>query len=148
MKKFYLLLALLWFASASQGFAQRASLIAPDPASADSMRQYLNTMFANVNKALVPAPYLEEYGYRFLPLRLFNGALADSNRTNSTLWRQLFASVVSGNINGPDNLPALADLNTQLRTQTTASGAIPLVVQRINYAALRPDAIRAGLLTA
>lgn len=145
MKKIYLLLALLWFASVPRVFAQKFAAIAPAPV--DSVRQYLSNMFANVDKTQIPAPYLEEYGYRFLPLRLFNGALVDSSRTTLTLWRQLYATVVSGNINGPDDLPALADLNTQIRAQTAASGAIPLVIQRLDYAALRPDAIQAGLLT-
>ncbi|AMJ66107.1 hypothetical protein [Hymenobacter sp. PAMC 26628] len=145
MKKHYLLLALLWFSTAWHASAQqRVAAVAPAPV--DSLRQYLGNMFANVDKTQVPAPYLEEYGYRFLPLRLFNGALVDSNRTTLTLWRQLYATVVSGNINGPDNLPVLSDLNAQIRTQTAASNAIPLIVQRLDYATLRSDAIQAGLL--
>lgn len=145
MKHRYLLFALLWLGSTLSGMAQQRAAVAPAPV--DSVRQYLGNMFANVDKSQIPAPYLEEYGYRFLPLRLFNGVLVDSNRTTLSLWRQLYATVVSGNINGPDDLPALANLNAQVQAQVTASSAIPVIIQRLDYAVLRSDAITAGLFT-
>ncbi len=104
-------------------------------------------MFEHLNPARVPTPYLEEYGFRFAPLRLFAGTLQDSNRTTATLWRLLYASVLSGNLNGPSALPPLPDLNAALAAQAAADPAIPILVQRLDYATLRPDAITAGLLT-
>jgi hypothetical protein len=138
MKKTTLLWLLCWITSLS------ASAQTTPPV--DSVRQYLDHMFANVDKTQVPTPYLEEYGNRLAPLRLFAGSLQDSNRTTATLWRLLYASVLSGNINGPAALPTPPDLNVALRKQMAASPAIPILVQRLDYATLRPDAITAGLL--
>jgi hypothetical protein len=97
MKHFYFLLALLWLASTGRSAAQTQPT--------DSARQYLRSVFAPLDKSQLPAPYLEEYGYRLLPLRLFNGTLADSNRTSLSAWRQLFATVVSGTLTGIDTCP-------------------------------------------
>ncbi len=135
---------LLWLCCSLLAWGRVAAQSAPP---SDSVRQYLDQMFAPVDKTQVPTPYLEEYGFRFAPLRLFAGALQDSNRTTATLWRQLYATVLSGNINGANALPLLPALNTALQTQVAASAAIPLLVQRLDYATLRPDAISAGLLT-
>lgn len=139
MKRTTILLLLCWLA-VLRTYAQGT------PPS-DSVRMYLDNMFANVDKTQVPTPFLEEYGSRLAPLRLFNGVLQDSNRTTATTWRLLYASVLSSNINGPCNLPMLSDLNTTLNTQVAASSAIPVLVQRVNYAVLRSDAITAGLMT-
>ncbi|WP_310394078.1 T9SS type A sorting domain-containing protein [Hymenobacter sp.] len=152
MKKTTLLLLFCWLLALGRVAAQSFPLSTPlsSPPStppSDSVRLYLDNMFANLDKTQVPTPYLEEYGFRFAPLRLFAGTLQDSNRTTATLWRLLYGTVLSGNINGPCALPMLPDLNTALRTQTTASPAIPLLVQRLDYATLRPDAVSAGLLT-
>ena len=104
MRKFLLLLVLLGLT----GTARSQS----NPPPQDSVRQFLDNVFANVDASQVPTPYLEDYGFRFAPLRLFNGALQDSNRTTATVWRLLYGSVLSGNINGPSPLPLLPDLNT------------------------------------
>ena len=140
MKHFYFLLALLWLASIGHSAAQTQPT--------DSARQYLSTMFAPLDKSQLPTPYLEDYGYRFMPLRIFNGTLSDSARTSLPVWRQLFATVVSGTLKGSDDLPALSDINARLTQQQNASSAIPLLIERLDYATLRPDAIQAGLLRA
>ena len=140
MKHFYFLLTLLWLASAGHSMAQTQPT--------DSARQYLTNLFAPLDKSQLPTPYLEDYGYRFMPLRLFNGTLSDSARTSLPVWRQLFATVVSGTLKGSDDLPALSDINTRLTQQKNASGAIPLLIERLDYATLRPNAIQAGLLRA
>ena len=139
MKRTTLLLLFCWLTAIS-AYAQST------PPS-DSVRLYLDNMFANVDKSQVPTPYLEEYGARLAPLRLFNGILQDSNRTTATTWRLLYASVLSGNLNGPCNLPLPSDLNATVSTQVAASSAIPVLVQRLDYAVLRADAITAGLMT-
>ena len=58
MKKTTLLLFFCWLLSLGRVVAQSA------PPS-DSVRLYLDHMFANVDKTQVPAPFLEEYGFRF-----------------------------------------------------------------------------------
>ncbi|MCI1190172.1 hypothetical protein MON38_22325 [Hymenobacter sp. DH14] len=60
-----------------------------------------------------------------------------------------YASLVSGNVGRPSPLPLLPDLNTALAAQVAAAPtAIPLLVQCLPYATLRPDALTAGLLVA
>jgi hypothetical protein len=113
----------------------------------DSLRQHLDYLFAPLDKTQVPAPFLEEYGLRFLPLDVFNGTLTDSSRTNIQAFRMAYASLCTGLIKGSNPLPTLADLNTRLRTQVAASAAVPIIVQRIDYAALRSDALTTGLFT-
>ena len=66
MKKTTLLLLCCWLLALGRAAAQSA------PPS-DSVRLYLDNMFANLDKTQVPTPYLEEYGFRFAPLRLFAG---------------------------------------------------------------------------
>ena len=140
MKQLFTFLALCWLWASAPVHAQT-----PPP---DSLRQHLDRLFAQIDKTQVPAPFLEEYGLRFLPLDVFNGTLTDSSLTNMQAWRMAYASLFTGFITGTNGLPALGDLNTRLKTQAAASPAIPIMVQRINYAALRPDALTAGLFTA
>ena len=66
MKKTTLLLFVCWLLALGRVAAQSA------PPS-DSVRLYLDNMFANLDKTPVPTPYLEAYGFRFAPLRLFIG---------------------------------------------------------------------------
>ena len=116
---------------------------------ADSLRQAIDHIFAPLDKAQVPVPYLAEYGNRFTSLTPYNGALTDSSVATLTAWRLLYASVLSGNVGRPSPLPPLPDLNAALAAQVAATpAAVPLVVQCLGYATLRPDALTAGLLTA
>ena len=59
MKKTTLLLLFCWLLALGRVAAQSAP-------SSDSVRLYLDNMFANLDKAQVPTPYLEEYGFRFV----------------------------------------------------------------------------------
>jgi hypothetical protein len=45
----------------------------------DSVRLVLDRIFQHVDKSQVPAPFLEEYGHRFLPLDAFQGSCSDSS---------------------------------------------------------------------
>jgi hypothetical protein len=146
-KTIVLLLALCWFIGLAPLRAQPAALQAQS-AAPDSLRQFLDHVFAPLDKSLVPTPFLEEYGRRYLPLDVFNGTLTDSSLTTIRAFRLAYATVGTGGVTSQVPLPTLADLNTRLRTQEAASEAIPIVVQRIDYATLRPDALTAGLLAA
>ena len=96
MRKSTLLLILCWLLGSAPLRAQ-----SPPP---DSLRQHLDHLFAQVNKSQVPAPFLEEYGLRFLPLDVFNGALTDSSLTTMQAFRMAYASVVTGHITGTNGL--------------------------------------------
>ena len=148
---YHLLTGLLLLLGTHAAFAQKVrgltANVEPAPA-VDSLRQALDRMFAPLDKSLVPAPYLEEYGNRFASLTPYNGTLTDSSVTTLTTWRLLYASVVSGNVGRASALPLLPDLNVALATQVAAMpGTIPLVVQRLDYAKLRPDARTANLVS-
>jgi hypothetical protein len=134
MRHLYALLFLLSALLPSRSHAQLSG--------ADSLRQRLNTIFAPLDKSQVPTAYLAEYGVRLLPLRLFSGtALTDTNRTDMATLRYLRTSLASARVTGTDTLPDVPALNA------TASGAIPLVVQYMPYASIRPDALQNNLLT-
>jgi len=113
----------------------------------DSLRQQLNYVFAHVDKSQVPTQYLEDFGVRLLPFRPFNGTLSDTCLLNMPTFRQLYATAFSSHVQEASSLPLLSDLNADLAARMAASTAIPVVVQRIDYAALRRDALRAGLFT-
>lgn len=115
----------------------------------DSLRQAVDHIFAPLDKTQVPVPYLAEYGTRLASLTPFNGTLTDSSVATLTMWRMLYASLGSSNVGRPSPLPLLPDLNTALAAQVAAApAAIPLLVQCLPYATLRPDARTAGLLVA
>ena len=67
MKKTTLLLFVCWLLA--------GRTLAQTTPPRDSVRLYLDTMFEHLNPAQVPTPYLEEYGFRMAPLRLFAGTL-------------------------------------------------------------------------
>lgn len=114
----------------------------------DSLRQRLNFLFAPLDKSQVPTQYLEEYGVRLLPLRFFTGtALTDTNRTDMATLRYLRTTLASARVAGADTLPDVPTLNARLSAATASGGgAIPLVVQYMPYASIRPDALQNNLL--
>lgn len=143
MSLFYRLLAALLLTT-SPLLAQQASLVAPPPT--DSLRLALDRIFAPLDKNQMPT-YLAEYGNRYTSLTPYNGILTDSSVTTLTAWRLLYASIVSGNVGKASPLPTFTDLNTALNAQMAATPtAIPVVIQRLQYGTLRPDALTAGLL--
>jgi Secretion system C-terminal sorting domain len=113
----------------------------------DSFRLKVNSVFQNVNKAQVPTQYLMEYGYPLLPMNKFNGSLVDSNKTDMTVWRMLYASFLTSYVGTTTaNFPALSAVNTSIKTVET-TGVIPISLLHVNYNDLRPDAVTAGLMT-
>jgi hypothetical protein len=91
---------------------------------------------------------LKEYGYPFLPMNAYNGTLVDSNRTEMTVWRMLYASFLTSYVGtGVPTLPALSAVNTTIANKQTSSGAIPISLLHANYNDLRSDAISANLMS-
>lgn len=113
----------------------------------DSLRQRLNAIFAPLDKSQVPTRYLQEYGVRLLSLRPFDGTLTDSSRTTLEAWHYLRTTLRSARVLGTDTLPDVPAVNARLRAATASGGgAIPLVVQYLPYASIRPDALQLNLL--
>ena len=140
MKKFFpLLLAVLL--GAGPALAQTA---APDP-----VRAKLDLIFANLDKSQVPTGRLLEYAVPLAPVAAFDGAaLRDSARTDLDGFRHLYATALSGRCHGADTRPGLPAFNRRVRAAAPAvpGGAIPVAVQYLAYACLRPDAASAGLV--
>lgn len=121
----------------------QAQAQAPDPT-----RQYLDNLVAPLDKTQVPTGFLAEYAVPLVPLDVFNGTLTDSSRTNPDGFRFIYTTVYSAWLGSGNNpLPSLLELNSRLEAATAANTAIPVMVQHIDYAAVRPDAFNAGLLT-
>ncbi|MDJ0365656.1 hypothetical protein QMK33_10875 [Hymenobacter sp. H14-R3] len=123
-------------------------LVAP-PAGADLLTQKLYQVFAHLDISQVPTGRLLEYGVLMAPVQGFDGTLRDSARADMDVFRHLFVSVQSSRIAGSDNLPDLLTFNQRVlaATPTTPDGTIPIAVQYLGYAHLRPDAETAGLVT-
>ena len=114
----------------------------------DSLSQKLTSIFANIDKRQVPTGYLYEAGVRFLEPRYYNGTLADSNLTDMNVLRYLRAQFGSSRVYGADTLPSLPAFNGRLRAAVAAAnGAIPIAMQYMPYASIRPDALQNNLLT-
>ncbi len=114
----------------------------------DSLGQKLSSIFANIDKSQVPTGYLYEAGVRFLEPRYYNGTLADSNLTDMNVLRYLRAQFASSRVYGSDTLPSLPAFNGRLRAAVAAAnGAIPIAMQYMPYASIRPDALQNNLLT-
>lgn len=137
MKKFYLFLLLC--------------LIGPESLQAqvtDSMRYKLDQVFAPLDKSQVPTGLLDGYALPLAPLAPFNGALADSTRLTPTLFRCLYGTAYTACIYGANPLTTLQNLNIRTAAAEAAAGpaTIPVMVQRIDYATVRPDAFSQNLL--
>jgi hypothetical protein len=88
-----------------------------------------------------------EYGYPILPINKFNGVLLDSNRTNMTVWRMLYASFLTSYVGTTASIfPTLSTVNSSI-TSVETTGAIPISLLHVNYNDLRPDALTANLMT-
>ncbi|MDO7887509.1 hypothetical protein [Hymenobacter cheonanensis] len=138
MKKLYLLLLL-----------SLLRLPALHAQQTDSLSLRLNAVFANVDKSQVPTRLLADFALPLVPLASFNGTLADSTRTNPTLFRALYATAYTACLSGPNPLATLPAYNAQVdAVEATSPTLIPIMVQRLDYAQLRPDALTANLLRA
>lgn len=115
----------------------------------DSLRQHLDQLFANVDKTQIPASYLEEYGLRFLPLDVFDGTLTDSSRTTPDGFRYVYATLYTALVAGTQPLLSVPTYNSRTTAAEAAAGpgTIPVMVQRVSYASVRPDAFSQNLLT-
>ncbi|MBC6700474.1 hypothetical protein [Hymenobacter sp. BT190] len=124
MKHVYRLLTLLLLALLSPAITQATT------PPGDSLRVALDHVFAPLDLSQVPTPYLQDYGYKFVSLTPYNGTLTDSSVSSLVVWRQLYASLLSGGLPGRANyLPEPGTFNQELVAQLSASGeAIPLLV--------------------
>lgn len=114
----------------------------------DSLSFKLRSIFANLDKSQVPSGYLYEAGVRFLRPGAYNGTLTDSSLTNMDVLRYLRAQFLSSRVYGTDTLPSLPTFNARLKAAVAAAnGAIPIAMQYMPYASIRPDALQNNLLT-
>lgn len=115
--------------------------------SLDSAAQKLASIFANVDKSQVPTGYLYEAGLRFLEPRTYRGVLTDSSLTDQSVLRYLRLQMASSRVTGTDTLPQVRAYNTRMAAAlASAGGVIPLTMQCMLYATIRPDALQQNLL--
>lgn len=114
----------------------------------DSLQLKLTSIFAHVDKSQIPTGYLYEAGVRLLNMGRYNGALTDSSLTDMDVLRYLRLITRNARLYGSDTLPALSAYNARLDAAVAAAGAvIPLSVQYLPYASIKPGALRDNLLT-
>ena len=138
MNKLYFLLLLALFGPAAQLMAQTG----------DPTRATLDNLFAPLDKSQVPTGLLAESALPLVPLDVFNGTLTDSSRTTPDGFRYVYATLYTARVAGTQPLLNVQDYNTRTATAEAAvgSGTIPVMVQRVSYAAVRPDAFSQNLL--
>ena len=115
----------------------------------DPTRAALDNIFSPIDKSQVPTGFLADDALPLVPLDIFNGTLTDSSRTTPDGFRYIYATLYSAHVAANYQLPSLQDLNTRIVTAETSAGSatIPIMVQRIDYAAIRPDAFSGNLLS-
>jgi hypothetical protein len=141
MKKLYLL------------FLIACALLAAVPVRAqmngsDSLQAKLTSIFSPLDKSQIPTGYLSEAGVRLFNMGRYNGALTDTSLTDMDVLRFLRLMTRSARLYGQDTLPDLSVYNNRLAAAMAAAGTvIPLSVQYLPYARIRPDALQNNLLT-
>ena len=111
----------------------------------DPVRQKLDNIFVNIDKSQLSR--LLEAAVPLGPVKSFDGILRDSARADMDVFRHLYATALSSRVNGSEPLPDILTLNQRVAAaRQAAGGAIPIAVQYIRYAYLRPDAESAGLV--
>ncbi|GAA3938387.1 T9SS type A sorting domain-containing protein [Hymenobacter algoricola] len=145
MKKKYLILA-LFLASMGQVQAQNPAVFSVPMQQVDQQDQAY--VLAPLDKSQIPTGFLSDYAIPLVPLDVFNGTLTDSSRTTPNGFRALYGTAYTANIYGTNPLPTLQTLNSRVSAAVATAGTtIPLMVQRIGYAAIRADAFSANLLS-
>ncbi len=114
----------------------------------DPTRATLDNLFAPLDKSQVPTGFLAEDALPLVPLDIFNGTLTDSSRTSPDGFRYLYATLFSARVYGTQPLLTLQAYNNRTAAAIAAAGpsTIPLMVARVGYATVRPDAFSQNLL--
>jgi|GEM_PF-3149069 len=114
----------------------------------DPTRATLDNIFAQLDKSQVPTGLLAESALPLVPLDVFNGTLTDSSRTTPDGFRYVYATLYSALVSGTQPLLSLADYNNRISAAEASFGSstIPVMVQRVSYATVRPDAFSQNLL--
>ncbi|MGI4760776.1 MAG: hypothetical protein ACRYF0_08725 [Janthinobacterium lividum] len=115
----------------------------------DPTRATLDNIFARLDKTQVPTGLLAESALPLVPLDVFNGTLTDSSRTTPDGFRYVYATLYSARVSGTQPLLSLADYNGRISAAEASFGpaTIPVMVQRVSYATVRPDAFSQNLLS-
>jgi len=136
MKKLILLLSLI--------FGCESNLIAQSY----PLREKLDLVFSNIDKSQIPTGFLAEFGPRLVPLKTFNGVLADSNKVDIGTWRYIYGTLQTSHIYGTNPLPNLSTANNTIENaETTNPSALPIPLIYANYSYLRSDAVSLNLLS-
>jgi hypothetical protein len=107
----------------------------------------MNYVFGQMEKSRVPTGLLLDYAMEFADLRSYNGVLADSNKTNAGLLKDIYSTVVmsgihtnAGGFHHPDYVDSLWQTHRQ-------PGIITLSGLYYRYSRFRDDALSSGLVT-
>ena len=123
----------------------------------DVVRQEIDHFFANVDKTQVNTKLLKEYGYQFVNVANYNGVLGDSNIVDANALRMLYASLLSGNVQGApveakqqpaeniiipvDNtlLPSFEQLNSNMYAALQSSSVLvnPVTIMMVRYNSIK-----------
>ncbi len=149
MKHFYRCLLLPVLVAARLSAAPTPAGPTNEPVTPDPVRATLNNIFAPLDKTQVPTGLLAEYALPLVPLDVFDGTLTDSSRTTPDGFRYIYATLYSAAVSSYSPLPSIQNLNARLAAAEASAGpgTIPVMVQCVSYAAVRPDAFSLNLLS-
>src|SRR5215469_18086927 len=133
------LFVLMLFALAGHSFAQT------DTTTFSGKLQYV---FGNLSKTPITTGLLREWGIDFVDLDNFTGqVLTDSNWTNLTNWRAIYATLYSEQLNGTGPLVGLDTVNTTISSYTSLSNPVSMVVIAFNYQDFDSSAVTNNLIS-
>ncbi|KHJ36918.1 karilysin [Pedobacter glucosidilyticus] len=121
----------------------------PEGETPDDYADKMRLVFQNIDPTPINTGILIDVGVEFLSMDNFSGTITlnDSNYVNTTNWRSVYGSLMSGQFNNQISFSSFTTINTAVDSAKGANQPVPFMLLNYNYYALRSDAVSAGLIS-
>ena len=110
------------------------------------VRQYLNSMFQQLNKNLVPTGYLLDYGIDLVDMEDYEGmVIADSTAVNMGIYRDLLRTISSSNVHNQGFYNSIKTRLDEIEEQSSENNIV-LSAALYKYNVIKDNAIEDNLI--
>jgi hypothetical protein len=108
-------------------------------------KDQMDHTFQHMDKSGITTGLLEDYSMPLADITRYQGnsALTDDGLVTLEVWRKIYGTLTTADINGTQPLPLLSGINTNIE-QASAGNVIPLALMWVNYQKLQEDALSSG----